>query len=119
MSHFVYVMIKLLCKLTKRLLVSVQLISVMPHILGTHYTACRLEARARQHRYKTSSIYKHYIEDHQLSQVPDDHIENFSILHKKNDVTDLKIIEAILIKQCNPFINVKYNEFSFFSNLFR
>ena len=71
------------------------------------YTACRLEMRAWQHTYKTSSIYKHYIEDHQLSRVSDDHMENFSILHKNNDVTDLKIIEAILIKQCNPFINVK------------
>ena len=89
----------------------------MPHILGTQHADWK-----RKHGnidIKQAAFTKNYIEDHQLSQVPDDYIENFRILYKNNDVTDLKIIEAILIEQCNLFINVKYNKFSFFSNLFK
>ena len=74
---------------------SVQLMAVMLHILGTQHADWKRE-HGNIYLYKTSSIYKHYIEDHQLSQVLDDHIENFSILHKNNDVTEIKIIKSHL-----------------------
>jgi hypothetical protein len=38
-------------------------------------------------------------------------INNFKILYKSNNIHDLKTAEAIIIKESNPYINVKYNEF--------
>ena len=84
------------------------------------YTTCTIAQRAQRHRYKTSSIYKHYGEDHNcLPPNPDNFCHQFSILHRSHQPTELRIAEALLIKNLNPFINVKFNEMSNFLNLYR
>ena len=83
------------------------------------YTNQRLATRVKQHRYKTSSIYKHYFDVH--NDIPpkfSNFIESFTIIYKGNDILPVKIAEAILIKHEKPVINVKYNELYDFLRLF-
>ena len=83
------------------------------------YTTNRLSTRIKQHRYKTSSIYKHLCFDHSMIPLPSDNFKpNFSIEYYDSNPTKLRIAEAILIKTANPFINVKYNELFDFLKLF-
>ncbi len=76
------------------------------------YTTNDLVTRCRQHRYNPSSIYMHYSHDHHTSPPPIDNlIEQFSVIYQDNNVFNLKIVEAIKIKELNPIVNVKYNDF--------
>ena len=83
-------------------------------------TTCKLLKRCKQHRYKESSIFKHFTIDHDIpppspNSIPD----SFSIIQSYNNKIDLKIAEALFIKDENPIINIKYNECSQFFNVFR
>ena len=83
------------------------------------YTTNRLSTRIKQHKYKSSSIYKHFYFDH--SMLPPQYqlfSQNFLSLYSDFNSTNLRISEAILIKTRNPFINVKYNELYDFLKLF-
>jgi hypothetical protein len=82
------------------------------------HTTCTLERRSRQHRYSGSSIHRHFTEDHQ-SSIPDTITDCFSIMFTFSDRLELRIAEAIAIRQSNPFINVKYQEMSKILNLYR
>jgi hypothetical protein len=84
------------------------------------YTTCTLKRRSGQHRYNPSSIHKHFVEDHSTAVPPINNIvAHFNILYSSSCKLELKIAEAIHIKQRNPFINVKYNEMSNYFNLFK
>lgn len=85
------------------------------------YTTNTLATRAQQHRYKSSKIQTHISTDHSDSpNIPaDTFINSFSILYSYNNPTDLKIVEAIAIREQNPFINVKYNEYSNYLNIYK
>ena len=66
--------------------------------------------RGLQHKYSTSAIYKHFINDHSFTNVPASYLNNFTILHRLTNSHELRITEAILIKEISQNINVKYNE---------
>lgn len=83
------------------------------------YSSCALERRAKQHRYKGSSIHEHFLTDHNTEPPPADLHNNFEIIYKSHDVSSLRIAEAILIKTHNPYINVKFNEMSNFLNVYK
>ena len=83
------------------------------------YTNQRLSSRVKQHRQKSSSIYKHYVDAH--NDIPpkfDTFLDYFNIIYSSSDLLSVKITEAILIKAEKPVINVKYNEFFDFLRLF-
>ena len=83
------------------------------------FTNQRFSTRVKQHRQKSSSIYKHYIDVH--NEVPpkfDTFFNSFKIIFSCNDLLSIKIAEAIFIKSVKPIINVKYNEFYDFLRLF-
>ena len=75
------------------------------------YSTQTLKKRISQHRYKSSSIWKHLKYDHDIN-VPnfDDFAQCFDIVFSSSCSRNLKIAEAILIKTQKPHINVKYNE---------
>jgi len=75
------------------------------------YTTNTLDKRSSQHRYSPSSIFKHYSNSLFKKQ--------FSIIYNYSDLRELKIAEALCIKQNNPYINVKYNEMACYLNLYR
>ena len=74
------------------------------------YTTQTLITRAKQHRYRESSIFKHFDCEHKKA-VPhiSDFISNFSIAYSSHEKIKLKIVEAIMIKTERPFINVKHD----------
>ena len=75
------------------------------------YTTNSLLQRCKQHRYNPSSIYSHYNNDHYTNPPNiNSFLSNFKIIQSFNNVIDLKIAEALTIKQSRPYINVKYNE---------
>ena len=75
------------------------------------YTAQTLVNRIKQHRYKSSSICKHYMHDHDKLPPPLSEFKNsFKIIFSAEHVVNLKIVEAILIKSEKPIINIKFNE---------
>ena len=75
------------------------------------YTTNKLSTRIKQHKYKSSSIYKHFYFDHSMLPPKFEIVsQNFSCLFSDFNPTNLRISEAIFIKSQNPFINVKYNE---------
>ena len=83
------------------------------------YTTQKLGTRAQQHRYAGSSIREHFITDHdKLLPKLDIFRQNFEIIYADHDVLNLKIAEAILIKNDKPVINVKYNELYDFLKLY-
>ena len=83
------------------------------------YTAQKLVNRAKQHRYKSSSICKHFMIDHDKLPPPiSGFVECFEVLYSSGCVRNLKIVEAINIKSEKPEINVKYNELFDFLHLF-
>jgi hypothetical protein len=84
------------------------------------HTSCILDKRIKKHKYSTSSIYKHITTDHpDNNEYPDNYLECFNIVHKFNNIIELKIVEAITIRERNPYINIKYNEMSGFLNLYK
>ena len=74
------------------------------------YTTQTLINRAKQHRNRESSIFKHFDSDHKIS-VPhiNELISHFSIIYSSNEKIKLKIVEAIFIKSERPLINVKHD----------
>ena len=74
------------------------------------YTTQTLLNRAKQHRYRESSISKHFSLDHN-KDVPhiNDLISHFSVVFSSSETIKLKIAEAITIKSERPFINVKHD----------
>ena len=63
--------------------------------------------------------HKHYINDHLLSCVPVNFTDNFIVLQNFPYICELRIAEAILIKEKSPIINVKYNEMYNSLNLYK
>ena len=81
------------------------------------YTTNTIHTRAGQHRYKPSKIHTHLSSEHNKSAI--DNIEdNFKILYRSNNLNELKIAEALLIKLHLPEINIKYNEISNILSIF-
>ena len=75
------------------------------------YTSQTLVNRIKQHKYKSSSICKHYMYDHDTMPPKLPEFNNcFKIIYSSEHVINLKIVEAIYIKSEKPFINVKFNE---------
>ena len=83
------------------------------------YTTQTLKNRIAQHRYNSSSIWKHMHYDHSV-EIPnfDDFAQCFNIVFSSSSVISLKIVEAILIKSDKPPINVKFNELYDFLQLY-
>ena len=74
-------------------------------------TTNAINTRAQQHRFKPSKIHAHLENEHQISKVGD--IKHcFKTLYRSDNLCDLKIAEALLIKSHLPEINIKYNEMS-------
>ena len=83
------------------------------------HTSKTLRSRIKQHRYSSSSIYQHFINDHNELPPQFDVLSNqFEIVFNSTEILNVKIAEAILIKSKNPYINVKYNELYDFLKLF-
>jgi len=84
------------------------------------YTTNTLQKRCNQHRYSQSSIHKHYDSEHNRP-VPISALltTQFTVLHSYRNSTELRIAEALSIKENRPYINVKYNEMSSNLNLYR
>ena len=83
------------------------------------YTNQRLSTRVKQHRRKDSSICKHFMDIHNdMPPKYDEFMKCFKIIFSHNDILNVQIAEAILIKNDKPIINVKYNELYDFLNLF-
>ena len=80
------------------------------------YTTNTLKTRAQQHKYKPSKIHTHLNTDHNINGIGDIS-NNFKILYRSNDFGDLRIAEALLIRQYLPEINIKYNEISNILNI--
>ena len=81
------------------------------------YTSNSLQTRARQHRYAGSKIFAHYDQDHHSK--PGDISDQFSILYTNSDIRNVKIAEALLIRENMPVINVRFNEMSSGLKVFR
>ena len=83
------------------------------------YTSQTLVNRIKQHKYKSSSICKHYMYDHDTMPPKLPEFNNcFKIIYSSEHVINLKIVEAILIKSEKPIINVKFNELYDFLQLY-
>jgi len=84
------------------------------------YTTNTLSTRAQQHRYRQSNIHSHFHFDHKIPPPPlNNFVNNFKILHSFSNIIDLKIAEALEIKDRKPYINVKYNESGSLLKLFK
>ena len=83
------------------------------------HTACTSRKRSSQHKYSIIAIHKHYINDHLLSCVPVNFSDNFIVVQNFPNMCELRIAEAILIKEKSPIINVKYNEIYNLLNLYK
>ena len=75
--------------------------------------------RIKQHRYKTSGIFKHFETDHGKT-VPalDNFAPCFSIVYSSQESIRIKIVEALKIKGDKPFINAKYDGINTLLRLF-
>ena len=75
------------------------------------YTTNAIDTRAQQHRFKPSKIHEHFGKEHHKTKVED--IKHcLKILYKSDNLCDLKIAEALLIRIHLPDINIKFNEMS-------
>ena len=83
------------------------------------HITCTLSKRSSQHKHSISAIHKHYVNDHLLLCVPVNFTDNFIVLQNFPDICELRIAEAILIKEKSPIINVKYNEMNNSLNLYK
>jgi len=84
------------------------------------HTTNTLQKRSSQHRYHPSSIFKHYDIEHNRP-VPINNVlcNQFSVIYQFSNPVDLKIAEAISIREEKPYINVKYNEMFCHLNLYK
>ena len=80
------------------------------------YTTNTLATRAQQHRFKPSKINLHLNQEHNITSI-NNISKQFKVLFKSNGLDELKIAEALLIRQYLPDINVKYNELSNILNI--
>ena len=74
------------------------------------YTTNILKTRIQQHSYK-GSIKDHLIIEHNKEANQQYIINNTTILARKSNKNELQILEALLIKQHNPIINVQSSNF--------
>jgi hypothetical protein len=72
------------------------------------HTTTTIKERMKQH----SSIKKHYKETHNRNITGSEMAQNVSILAKLNSKQELQILEALLIKQHRPFINIQTDDFN-------
>ena len=70
------------------------------------YTHGHLHTRVDGHRQKTSSICKHYHEQHG-GEVPKDLLKRFSILKKCRNKFDCLVNEMLFIRDLKPTLNVQ------------
>ena len=84
------------------------------------YTTQTLQNRVKQHKYKSSSICQHYMNDHDILPPSDLNVFSscFEVVFRSECVRNLKIVEAVLIKTTKPHINVKYNQLYDFLQLY-
>ena len=84
------------------------------------YTNQKLSTRVKQHKRKTSSIFKHFMDEHNdAPPLTNELVKSFSIIYSSHgDLMSVKIAEAILIKNNRPLINIKYNELYDFLRLY-
>ena len=83
------------------------------------YTNQKLITRVKQHRWKASPIYKHFMDVHfDLPPLRDELVKSFSVLYSSPDLRSVKIAEAILIKNNEPKLNIKYDEMRDFLSLY-
>lgn len=81
------------------------------------YTTNTLLTRSTQHRSSPSKIFEHFLSDH--DKLPPKNLNlSFKVIYKNNNLRELKIGEAIVIKMKKPNINIIYNEISPVSYLF-
>ena len=83
------------------------------------HTTQMLNKRISQHRRSDSSIYKHFLNDHD-KLVPSlaSLIPCFDIVYSSNEPIKIKIVEALKIKNDRPQINVQYDISNNFLRLF-
>ena len=75
--------------------------------------------RIKQHRYKTSGIFKHLNNDHgKTMPALVDFKANFSILYSSFEPIKIKIVEALKIKCDKPYITAKYDGINTLLKLF-
>ena len=88
---------------------------------GSYYghTTQHLSNRIKQHRYVSSSIAKHFHNDHDIS-VPifDEFSKCFDVVFSSNETIRIKIVEALMIKTYRTYINVKYDVLNTLLKLF-
>ena len=84
------------------------------------YTNQKLSTRVKQHRSRTSSIFKHFMDEHNdAPPLTNELVKSFNIIYSSHgDLMSVKIAEAILIKNNRPQINIKYNELYDFLRLY-
>ena len=70
------------------------------------YTKGHLHDRVDGHKQKSSSIYKHYVNDHGC-KVPDNLLEYFQVLTKCQNKFDCLVKEMLLIRMLNSSLNVQ------------
>lgn len=84
------------------------------------YTTNMLKTRATQHKYKPSKIHQHFVDSHDtLPKIENDFLSNFKILYRTCNRRNLFLAEALLIRKCKPYINVRYNELNNVLNIFK
>ena len=74
------------------------------------HTTQSLRNRISQHRRPESSIYKHFLTDHdKMVPVFDNLVPCFKIIYASNESIKIKIVEALRIKSDRPYINIQYD----------
>ena len=84
------------------------------------HTAQTLLNRVKQHRYISSSVCKHFKNDHDMENMlpVEELLKSFSIEYSSAEIIKIKIAEALIIKSEKPYINVKYDNSYNLLNLF-
>ena len=68
------------------------------------YTTCTVGERFKMHA-QIGSIKKHLNEKHNIQVRKNDMVKNVEILGKSNNVSYLRMLEAVLIKDLKPNLN--------------
>ena len=82
----------------------VMLFIVLHKVVG--YTRGHLHERVHGHKQKSSSIYKHYLSEHN-SNVPRCLSEQFHVLAKCSNKFDCLIKEMLFIRKLKPSLNMQ------------
>ena len=86
----------------------------MRHRRYIGHTTTTIKKRTIQH----SSIKKHYKETHNCNISGSQIQQNIKILAKLSGKADVMILEALLIKQLRPMINIQAEDFNRVSKIF-